>query len=80
MATALTIVWFAAAASGIVASVLAAFLPGRRRTLLLVAAGGFTVAGVLGILSIGMVFIAAAVVCRQLANRHERRPVHLRAR
>lgn len=69
MATALAVVWFATAIGGAVAAVLAVLLPDRRRGLLLVAAACFAVAGVLGILSIGIVFVVGAVVCWHLANR-----------
>ena len=60
------ILWGSAA--GAVASVaVAVTVASRRRAALLVASLLFLVAGVLGILSIGIVFIGAAIVCAVVA-------------
>jgi hypothetical protein len=41
----------------------------RRRSFLLGAGGCFAVAGVLGILSVGIIFLAASMVCLVFAAR-----------
>lgn len=69
MEQALTVVWWSSALIGVVALVVAALSPRRRGTTLAVAAGGFLVAGVLGILSIGLVFVILASVCAFAATR-----------
>ena len=69
MGTTLAVVWFATAIGGALAALLAMLIPDRRHSLLLVAAVCFAIAGVLGILSIGIVFVVGAVVCWHLANR-----------
>jgi hypothetical protein len=70
VARALVVVWFAAALGGVVATLLAVVMPSeRRRSLLLGACGGFAVAGALGILSVGIIFLAASMVCLVLAGR-----------
>lgn len=50
----------------------AVFVPGRRRILLAIAAGLLTVAGVIAIFSMGIVFLAGAAVCAGLAVRSPR--------
>ncbi len=68
--TAMTVVLSLALAVAVAASAGAMFGPVTwRRRLLAVAAATYMVAGVLGILSIGIVFIATAVVCALLAMR-----------
>lgn len=67
---ALTIIWWFAATTGITAVVVSLVRPAARRTALLVSAGAFAVAGVLGILSIGVIFLVAASACGVLAVRH----------
>ena len=52
------IIWFGAAISGAVAAVVAVAMPSARQSALIAA-----VAGVLGIFSIGMLFIGLAVFC-----------------
>lgn len=69
MDEALTIIWWLAAATGITAVVISLVRPEARRAALLAGAGAFAVAGVLGILSIGIIFLVAAVVCGVLAAR-----------
>jgi hypothetical protein len=70
MAGILTAVWFAAVLGGALAA-LAAVLTrrARRRIALLVAGSCFGVAGTLGILSIGIFFLAVAMVCLVVATR-----------
>jgi uncharacterized membrane protein len=63
MSDPLTIIWYAAATLGVVAVIVSFLRPPVRRPALLVAATAFAVAGVLGILSIGVVFLVAAAVC-----------------
>ena len=65
----LTVVVYGAMAAGAVAAVAAVAVPRLRRQLFWLAAGMFTVVGVLGILSIGILFLAAAAVCVVLATR-----------
>ena len=48
---------------GVLAVIVAVRRPARRRVALLLAALSFLPIGVLGILSVGAVFLAAAVVC-----------------
>lgn len=62
------LLWFAAAA-GAVAATAAVRLPGLRRVLLVVAAILFLPIGILGILSVGALFLAAAAVCLVAAVR-----------
>ncbi|MQB02268.1 MAG: hypothetical protein GEU78_18845 [Actinobacteria bacterium] len=59
----LTIVWWGATLGGVVAALVAVLTPSGRRPALLVAASLFLISGVLGILSIGVVFLVLAVVC-----------------
>jgi hypothetical protein len=65
----LTVVVYAAMVTGAVAVIAAVAAPRLRRQLFWLAAGMFTVDGVLGILSIGILFLAAAAVCVWLATR-----------
>ncbi len=51
------------AALGVVAVIIAVTNPGKRRVALVLAALLFLPIGVLGILSVGAVFLVAAVVC-----------------
>ncbi len=62
-ATLLAMVLWGAAAFGVIAAISAITLPRLRRVLFLVAAVLFLPIGVLGILSIGVVFLLAAVAC-----------------
>lgn len=59
----LIIIWFGAAISGAFAALVAIVMPSARQPALIVATSNFAVAGVLGIFSIGMLFIGLAVVC-----------------
>jgi hypothetical protein len=59
----LVVLWFVSAIGGGLALLTAAFAPSGRRTLLTTAAALFVVAGVLGILSIGALFLVAAALC-----------------
>jgi hypothetical protein len=61
--TPIAVVLWGAAALGVIAAVSAVALPRRRSVLFLVAAVLFLPIGVLGILSIGVVFLAAVVAC-----------------
>jgi hypothetical protein len=63
VAEVLAIVWFAAAIGGLVAAVFGLMYRTRRRASLMLAGVCFGVAGVLGILSVGVIFIALSVVC-----------------
>ncbi len=65
----LTIIWWLATATGIAAVGVSLVRPAVRRTALLVGAAAFAVAGVLGILSIGVIFLVAAVACGVLGAR-----------
>lgn len=69
MADTLTIIWWLATATGISAVVVSLVQPAVRRSALLVGAAAFAVSGVLGILSIGVVFLVAAIVCGVFAAR-----------
>jgi hypothetical protein len=68
----LTVIWWAAVVVGVVSILLAVGLASRRSELLVLAGGSFALAGVLGILSIGVIFLAAAAVCIAVATRRER--------
>ncbi|MGB0111649.1 MAG: hypothetical protein WBP59_00370 [Ilumatobacteraceae bacterium] len=59
----LSAVWFTAAIGGVIAAVLAVATETRRQSLLMVAGGCFAIAGILGILSIGLMFLIAAAAC-----------------
>lgn len=65
----LAVVVYAAMVTGAVAAVAALAVPRLRRQLFWLAAGMFTVVGVLGILSIGILFLAAAAACVVVATR-----------
>ena len=65
----LSVIWFAAAIGGVVAAIVGWVRPAWRRPALVVAAACFGVAGVLGILSIGLVFLVMAFGCLALAIR-----------
>lgn len=65
----LVVLWFISAVAGGVASLAAITAPKNRRGLLLAAAGLFTIAGVLGILSVGVMFLLAAGLCAALGLR-----------
>jgi hypothetical protein len=72
----LTVVVYAAMVIGAAAVIAGVAVPRLRRPMFWLAAGMFTVVGVLGILSIGILFLAAAVVCVWVAARtgHAPRP------
>lgn len=61
-----SVLW-AGAALGVVAVIVAITQPSRRRVALLLAALLFLPIGILGILSIGVVFLVAAAVCLMFA-------------
>jgi hypothetical protein len=65
-------IWWGSAAGGLASVAVAVAMPSRRRTALLVASLLFLVAGVLGILSIGIAFIVAAFVSAVVAVRAAR--------
>lgn len=65
----LTVIWFAAALGGLTAVAIAVAVSRWRREALLLGAIVFAVAGVLGILSIGIVFLGLAALCAYLAGR-----------
>lgn len=65
----LGVIWWGSAAGGFASVAVAVTMPSLRRAALLVASLLFFVAGVLGILSIGIVFIVAAIVCAVVAVR-----------
>lgn len=73
---ALTLVWWVSAVGGTLAVLCAALNDRWRRRLLIVAATLFAVAGVLGILSIGVLFLAAAVGCAVAGMRVEAKAGH----
>jgi hypothetical protein len=64
------------ALAGTIAVAAAVVLPHRRRAALLVSAALFLPIGVLGILSIGIFFLIAAVVCVTVALLHKPRGTH----
>lgn len=74
MADVLTVIWYAAALSGFVSVVVSVVRPTMRRPALLVGAAAFGLAGILGILSIGVLFIVAAIVCAVVAERQTSKP------
>ena len=69
MAELLSVVWFAAATGGVVAVVFALVNRTRRHVSLTVAGVCFGLAGVLGILSIGVVLLVLSAVCFVAASR-----------
>ena len=68
----LGVIWWASAVGAFAAVAVAVTMPSRRRAALLVASLLCLVAGVLGILSIGIAFIAAAIVSAVVAVRTAR--------
>lgn len=66
---ALSVVFYGSLSVAVVACVAAAASPRLRARLLVLAGVFYAVAGVLGILSIGVIFVAAAVLCFALAAR-----------
>lgn len=68
----LGVVWWGSAVGAFAGVAIAVTVPSRRREALAVAGLLFLVAGVLGILSIGIVFIVAAIVCGVVAARTAR--------
>lgn len=69
---ALSMIWWGSTIVAIVAVAVGVAVPIRRRQALVVAAVLFMVAGVLGILSIGIIFVLAAVACGVIAARNPR--------
>jgi small-conductance mechanosensitive channel len=65
----LVVLWFVSAIGGGLALLIAAVAPTHRRALLVTAAALFAVAGVLGILSVGALFLVAAALCAVGARR-----------
>lgn len=65
----LSVIWLGSVAGAVAAVAVAVTMPARRREALILAGVLFLVAGVLGILSIGMLFIVAAIVCGVVALR-----------
>lgn len=68
----LALLWWTGVVLGVGAVVAALAMPRHRTTAWWVAAGAFGLAGVLGILSIGLVFLVAAVGCAMMAVRGDR--------
>lgn len=66
---ALSVVLYGSLSIAVATCVGAALLPRPRARLLVLAGSCYAVAGVLGILSIGLIFVAAAVTCFALAAR-----------
>jgi hypothetical protein len=71
---ALSVIWFSAAVGGAVAALAGLLLHVWRQQLLLVSAGCFLVCGILGILSIGLLFLALAAILIVVAVRGEGPP------
>lgn len=69
MDTILRVIWLLAATTGAAAVLVALARPRLRRSALAAAAAAFVVAGILGILSIGILFLLAAVGCGVLAMK-----------
>lgn len=67
--TVLTVVWCLAALAGAASALAAALIPSARPPLLLAAYACWLVAGILGILSVGIIFLAAAFACLTFAVR-----------
>lgn len=65
----LALLWWTGVVLGVGAVVAAVAMPRHRTTAWWVAAGAFGLAGVLGILSIGLVFLVASVGCAVMAMR-----------
>lgn len=68
----LGLIWWGSAVGGFASIALAVAVPSRRRSALLVASLLFLLAGVLGVLSIGILFVVAAIVCAVAALRSAR--------
>ena len=69
MGDALSMVWWTSALGGGLAALTAAVAPRVRRKALFTASALLLLAGVLGILSIGVLFLVAATACAVLATR-----------
>lgn len=69
MAAVLSGIWWLATTTGVAAVVISLVRPDVRRPAMLVGVAAFTVSGVLGILSIGILFLVAAGVCGIVAAR-----------
>ena len=67
----LNVVWYGSLVVAVAASVAAPLLPRPRARLLVLAGVFYAVAGVLGILSIGVIFLVAAALCFALAAREK---------
>ena len=65
----LVVIWFASAIAGVIAALGALAVRRQRASLLVVAGACFAVAGVLGILSIGILFLALSVACFAASGR-----------
>ena len=65
----LSIVWFAAAGVGAVALISAVLVKRWRREFLIAVGSCFAVAGILGLASIGIFFLAASAACFVLVSR-----------
>ena len=68
----LGLIWWGSAVGGFTSVAVAMTMPSRRRAALLMASLLFLVAGALGILSIGIIFIVAAIVCAVAVVRSAR--------
>ena len=68
----LGLIWWGSAVGGLAAVAVAMTMPSRRHAALLMASLLFLVAGALGILSIGIIFIVAAIACAVAAVRSAR--------
>ncbi len=69
----LSIVWWVAAVTGVAGMIAAMVMERHRRTALWLATGGLTVAGVLGLASIGVFILIGAGVCAVAAVRADSR-------
>lgn len=65
----LGVLWYSLVGAGVAAGLVALAAPERRTTPLTASGSLFLVAGFLGILSIGIVFVALAVLCFAAARR-----------
>jgi hypothetical protein len=72
--TVLTLIWWTAVTGGFAACLLALTVRSHRHELLLLAGVCFLIAGVLGILSIGLIFLVASAACIIAASRNEVQP------
>lgn len=66
-----SVIWYAAATGGAVTGLTGLFLHAWRQQLFLASAGCFLVCGILGILSIGLLFLALAALLIVVAIRSE---------